>query len=72
MAARFIGLKRWMLDVACGVLAMALPVAVAGPQDGIDAVADEGVVRVIGRGYTGIFRGLDAIVALPFGDEHTQ
>jgi len=72
LAARFIGLKRWMLDVACGVLAMALPVAVAGPQDGIDAVADEGVVRVIGRGYTGIFRGLDAIVALPFGGDHAR
>jgi hypothetical protein len=61
--------KRWVVDVACGVLAMALPLVVANPGDGIDAAADEGVVRVVGRGYTGIFRGLDALVALP---EHAR
>ncbi len=54
--------------MACGALAMALPVAVAQAGDGVDASADEGVVRVVGRGYTGVFRGLDAIIALPFSD----
>ena len=60
-----------MLDVLCGALAMALPLAVSGSADGIDAAADEGVVRVVGRGYTGIFRGLDAMVALPCA-EHAR
>ncbi|HEX4514806.1 MAG TPA: hypothetical protein VH054_14755, partial [Polyangiaceae bacterium] len=63
--------RRWMLDVACGALAMAMPIVVAGAGDGVDASADEGVVRVVGHGYTGIFRGLDAIIALPFG-EHAR
>jgi hypothetical protein len=60
-----------MVDVACGALAMAMPIVVAGAGDGVDASADEGVVRVVGHGYTGIFRGLDAIIALPFG-EHAR
>ena len=53
--------------MACAALAMALPLVVTGSGDGIDAAADEGGVRVVGRGYTGIFRGLDALVALPWG-----
>jgi len=68
--------KRWnAIDAACGLVAMVLPVAVAGAGDGIDASADEGVVRVVGHGYTGVFRGLDAIVAMPFsflGGEHAR
>src|SRR5947208_3307013 len=43
---------------------MALPIVVVPGGDGIDASCDEGVVRVIGRGYTGVFRGRDAPVAI--------
>jgi hypothetical protein len=56
-----------MLDLGCAAIAMALPVVVSSSGAGTVAAADEGVVRVVGHGYTGLFRGLDAIVALPFG-----
>ncbi len=63
--------SRRVASLVFGVLAGALPIAfaVAGARrdDGIDAACDEGVIRVIGRGYTGVLRGLDALAAAPFG-----
>jgi hypothetical protein len=59
--------RRWIAPVACAALATVLPIVLGPRGDGIDASCDEGVVRVIGRGYTGLFRGLDAIAALAFG-----
>ena len=53
---------RW-LEAAFGAIALAVPLAVGRfASGGIEAACDEGVVRVVGRGYTGALRGLDAFV----------
>ena len=47
-----------------------MPIAFAAAfarDDGAVAACDEAIVRTMGRGYTGMLHGLDAIVALPFG-----
>ena len=53
----------------CGALAGAIPVfaAAAHGESGIDAACDAGVVRVIGRGYTGALHGLDALLGGALG-----
>lgn len=48
---------------ACAVLPAAL--GAAGAMSAPPASHDEGVVHVVGLGWTGLFRGLDAIVAAP-------
>jgi hypothetical protein len=54
------------LGFGCGALAGAIPILAAATRSGsgIDAACDAGVVRVIGRGYTGAFHGLDVVGAL--------
>jgi hypothetical protein len=51
-----------------------MPIAFAAAlakDDGAAAACDEAIVRTIGRGYTGMLHGLDAIVTMPFG-AHAQ
>jgi hypothetical protein len=63
--------KRW--SFVFGALAGAIPFAFAAAlsrTDGIVASADEAVIRTLGRGYTGLLHGVDA-VAIPFG-RHAQ
>ncbi len=52
------------LGAAFGVIACAIPLALVHAYDtrGVEAACDEGVVRVLGRGYTGVLRGLDALM----------
>lgn len=53
-----------------GALAVAVPTTLAAlfaKGDGVSASCDEAVLRTLGRGYTGVFHGLDGLVALPFG-----
>lgn len=55
-----------LLTIAFGAIAGALPLGLAlvylRREDGVEAACDEGVVRVLGLGYTGVLRGLDALV----------
>ncbi len=55
-----------LIDFAFGALAAVIPLALAivhaRRSDGIEAACDEGVVRVLGRGYTGLLHGLDALL----------
>ncbi len=47
-----------------------MPIAFAAAlakDDGATAACDEAIVRTIGRSYTGVLHGLDAIVTMPFG-----
>lgn len=70
MGIRVAGRRR-ALEVAGGIASLALPFAFAASRarvdDGIDASCDAGVVRVVGRGYTGVWHGLDALVGAPLG-----
>jgi hypothetical protein len=51
------------LLVLCGLVPAAL--GAAGAASAAPASHDEGVVRTVGLGWTGLFRALDAIVAAP-------
>jgi hypothetical protein len=51
------------LLLACALLPAAL--AAAGAASSAPASHDEGVVRTVGLGWTGLYRGLDALVAAP-------
>ncbi len=61
------------LTVAMGAASGAIPVVFAASctglarNDSASAACDEAVVRTIGRGYTGLLHGLDAMVTAPFG-----
>jgi hypothetical protein len=62
------GVKRLLL--AMGGLACAMPIAFGASlarDDGAVAACDEAVVRTLGRGYTGVFHGLDAMATFPLG-----
>lgn len=48
--------------VASGAIPLAFAIVHARASSGIEAACDEGVVRVLGHGYTGVLRGLDAFV----------
>lgn len=50
--------------LACALLPGAL--AAAGASSTAAAVHDDGVVRTIGAGFTGVFRSLDVLVAAPW------
>ena len=56
------------LDEALQMLSAVVPAVLAGILGAAVATAahDDGVVRVAGAGYTGIFRALDLLVAAPF------
>lgn len=56
------------LDGVLLVACVAVPGAVAAAHvpAALDGVHDEGVIRVLARGWTGAFRGLDPLLAGPF------
>ncbi len=66
-------LKARGLEWGVGALAAATPIAffvataAVRPRDGVDAACDEGVIRALGRGYTGVLHGLDALLGAPLG-----
>ena len=51
--------------MAAGAIPLAFAAVRARRGVGLDAACDEGVVRVVGRGYTGALHGLDALLGAP-------